>query len=154
MAACSFLSYCSRLSYNLRYRSSGVIPFFFAVRFQFVFANVYPLSLTHNNTEQGAVTIEYVYGGNKTSFQVDVISNEWEKISAFAQDNLGRGATIIHAKGGFKNEDRVILRIVFPKYQYRKLKDYISSVDKKAFVTFTQTNAVYGEGFKKHNIKK
>ena len=95
-----------------------------------------------------AVTIEYVYGGNKTSFQVDVISNEWEKISAFAQDNLGRGATIIHAKGGFKNEDRVILRIVFPKYQYRKLKDYISSVDKKAFVTFTQTNAVYGEGFK------
>ena len=101
-----------------------------------------------------AVTIEYVYGGNKTSFQVDVISNEWEKISAFAQDNLGRGATIIHAKGGFKNEDRVILRIVFPKYQYRKLKDYISSVDKKAFVTFTQTNAVYGEGFKVNEYKK
>ena len=94
-----------------------------------------------------AVTIEFVYGGNRTSFQVDVISDQWEKISAFAQDKLGRGATIIRAEGGFKGENRVILRIVFPKYQYRKLRDYISSVDKKAFVTFTQTNAVYGEGF-------
>lgn len=94
-----------------------------------------------------AVTIEFVYGGNRTSFQVDVISDEWEKISEFAQDKLGRGATIIRAQGGFKGEDRVVLRIVFPKYQYRKLRDYISSVDKKAFVTFTQTNAVYGEGF-------
>ena len=94
-----------------------------------------------------AVTIEFVYGGNKTSFQVDVISDEWQKISEFAQDKLGRGATIIHARGGFKGDERVILRIVFPKYQYRKLRDYISTVDSKAFVTFTQTNAVYGEGF-------
>ena len=101
-----------------------------------------------------AVTIEFVHNGNKTSFQVDVISDEWEKISEFAQDKLGRGATIIHAQGGFKGEKRVILRIVFPKHQYRKLKDFISSVDKKAFVTFTQTNAVYGEGFKVNEYKK
>lgn len=101
-----------------------------------------------------AVTIEFVYNGNKTSFQVDVISDEWEKISAFAQDKLGRGATIIQARGGFKGEERVVLRIVFPKHQYRKLKDYISSVDKKAFITFTQTNAVYGEGFKVNEYKK
>lgn len=100
-----------------------------------------------------AVTIEFVYGGNKTSFQVDVISDEWEKISAFAQDKLGRGATIIRAQGGFKGEERVVLRIVFPKYQYRKLRDYIALVDSKAFVTFTQTNAVYGEGFTKNEHK-
>ena len=29
-----------------------------------------------------------------------------------------RGATIIHAKGGYQQEDRIILRIVFDKKQY------------------------------------
>ena len=95
-----------------------------------------------------AVTIEVVYAGNKTSFQVDVISDEWEKISEFAQEKLGRGATVIRAHGGYQGDERVILRIVFPKHQYRKLREFIATVDNKAFITFTQTNAVYGEGFK------
>ena len=30
------------------------------------------------------------------------------------------------------------------------LRKYIADTDPKAFVTFTQTKAVYGEGFKKH----
>ena len=101
-----------------------------------------------------AMVIEFVYVGNQTSFQVDIISDKWQEISAFAQDVLLRGATIIRAEGGYKGEERVILRIVFDKKQYHKLRTYIASVDPHAFVTFTQTNAVYGEGFKSStNIK-
>ena len=37
----------------------------------------------------------------------------------------------------------------------QKIREYIASVDPKAFVTFTQTNAVFGEGFKNNRkIKK
>ena len=95
-----------------------------------------------------SLVIEFVYGGSTSSYQVDVISSQWEEISQFAQDKLGRGTTVIHANGGFQGEERVILRIVFPKYQYSQLKNHISIVDPKAFITFTKTNAVYGEGFK------
>jgi uncharacterized membrane-anchored protein YitT (DUF2179 family) len=94
-----------------------------------------------------AALIEVVYIRNQTSYQADIISNEWEKISQFVQEELERGATIIRAEGGYKGEERPILRVVFPKTQYEKLRDYIASVDPSAFVTFTQTNAVYGEGF-------
>lgn len=99
-----------------------------------------------------ALVIEAVYVKSQTAYQVDIISNEWEKISWFAQDQLGRGATIIHAQGGYKGEERIILRIVFDKPQYDQLRNFIAKVDPKAFVTFTQTNAVYGEGFDNHKV--
>lgn len=99
-----------------------------------------------------AALIEVVYIRNQTAYQVDIISNEWKKISDYAQNELERGATIIRAEGGYKGEERVILRIVFDKMQYEKIRNYIASVDPSAFVTFTQTNAVFGEGFK-HNKK-
>lgn len=100
-----------------------------------------------------AILIEGVYIRNQTSYQVDIISDRWKEISEYAQNELERGATIIRAEGGYKGEERVILRVVFDKRQYEKIRAYIASVDPKAFITFTQTNAVYGEGFK-HNKQK
>ena len=97
-----------------------------------------------------AALIEIVYIRNQTAYQVDIISSKWEEISRYAQDELERGATIIRAEGGYKGEERVILRVVFDKTQYEKIRAYIAQVDPNAFVTFTQTNAVFGEGFKKH----
>ena len=95
-----------------------------------------------------ALLIEFLYVGSQTSYQVDIISDKWEEISNFAQNELLRGATIIRVEGGYQGDPRVILRIVFDKRQYRKIRNFIAQVDPKAFVTFTQTNAVYGEGFK------
>lgn len=97
-----------------------------------------------------ALIIEVIFIGSQTSYQVDIISEKWEEISQFAQDEMGRGATIIPAKGGYRGENRPILRIVFDKRQYNKIRTFISKVDPKAFVTFTRTNAVFGEGFKSH----
>lgn len=103
-----------------------------------------------------AVLIEIVYIRNQTAYQVDIISDKWEEISRYAQDELERGATIIRAQGGYKGDERVILRVVFDKRQYEKIRAYIAKVDPTAFITFTQTNAVFGEGFKKNkkSVKK
>ena len=102
-----------------------------------------------------AVLIEIVYIKGQTAYQVDIISEKWEEISRYAQDELERGATIIRAEGGFKGDERVILRVVFDQRQYEKIREYIATVDPKAFVTFTQTNAVFGEGFKNNRkVKK
>ena len=97
-----------------------------------------------------AILIEVIFISSQTSYQVDIISDKWEEISKYAQDVLGHGATIIHAQGGYKGDKRIILRIVFKKREYSKIRSYIAQVDPKAFVTYTQTNAVFGEGFKSH----
>lgn len=97
-----------------------------------------------------ALMIEFIYNANISSYQADIISDKWEEISRFAQDDLGRGATIIRGEGGYKGEERIILRVVFEKRQFDKLRNFIAATDPKAFVTYTQTKAVYGEGFKEH----
>ena len=97
--------------------------------------------------------IEFIYIGSQTSYQVDIISDKWEEISHYVQTEIGRGTTTIPAKGGFHGDDRIILRIVFNKNEYNKIRTYIASVDPKAFVTYTRTNAVFGEGFKAHKTE-
>lgn len=101
-----------------------------------------------------ALMIEYFFVNQQTSYQADIISEKWEEISSYVQDVLGRGATIIDAVGGYKGEQRNVLRVVFPKSQYRAIREIIGKIDPKAFVTFTQTNGVYGEGFKKNHSPK
>ena len=99
-----------------------------------------------------AVAIEFIYNRPQSSYQVDIISDKWEEISNFAQQELERGTTIIKAQGGFHGDERIILRIVFDKRQYGKIRAYIAKTDPKAFVTYTRTNAVFGEGFKSHVV--
>ena len=97
-----------------------------------------------------ALVVELLYVSTQRSYQADIISDKWEDISKFAQDVLKRGATVIEAKGGYKGDDRVVLRVVFDATQYPQLRSYISKVDPKAFVTVSRTNATYGEGFISH----
>ena len=99
-----------------------------------------------------SVCIEFIYIGSQSSYQVDIISSKWEEVSRFVQDELERGTTLIPAKGGFSGEDKVILRIVFSKREYNKIRAFIAKIDPKAFVTYTRTNAVFGEGFKSHKV--
>ena len=95
-----------------------------------------------------ALMIDIIYIAFLTVYQVDVISSEWEKISKYAQDKIGRGATIIVAKGGYQGDERIMVRIVLSKIQYEELRAFISKVDPSAFITITTTKAVFGEGFK------
>ena len=102
-----------------------------------------------------AVVIEVIYIGSQSNFQADIISDKWEEISRYVQDELERGATVIRAEGGYHGDDRVILRAVIDKRQYEKLKKFIAETDPKAFVTYTQTHATFGEGFKSYyNVYK
>ena len=99
-----------------------------------------------------ALMIEYFYNASQSSYQADIISSNWEEISAEVQNILGRGATIINAEGGYKGDKRVILRVVFDKTQYKAIREIIAKIDPKAFMTFTQTYGVYGEGFKANEV--
>lgn len=101
-----------------------------------------------------ALMIEYFFVNQTASVQADVISDKWEEISRFAQDEMMRGATIIKAQGGYKGEERIILRVVFDRRQFDTFKKFVARTDPKAFITYTQTNAVYGEGFYTIDNKK
>lgn len=95
-----------------------------------------------------AVMIDIAYGTFATVYQCDIISKEWETLSAYAQDELLRGVTIIPVKGGYKHTDKMMIRVVLSKTQYDIFKSRIAEVDPTAFITVTETKIVFGEGFK------
>lgn len=94
--------------------------------------------------------IDIVYVRFNTNYQIDIISKEWEKISRYIQDILEKGATIVPIKGGYKLEDKIMLRTVLNNTQYHSLKAYIAEIDTSAFITVVQSRVVFGEGFKKN----
>lgn len=101
-----------------------------------------------------ATTIDVIYNGSQSCFIAEIISDKWEAINKYCHEKLERGTTIIYVKGGYKGQDRVVLKVVFDKTQYFKIRNYIKNTDPKAFVTYTQTNAVFGEGFSRDKTKE
>lgn len=98
-----------------------------------------------------ALLIEVIYIKHNSAYMMEVISDKWEEISRYVQDEMGRGATVIPIKGGYQLEERIMLRVVFDRDEYQIIKFKVAEIDPKAFVTYTQTEAAYGEGFKDMN---
>jgi len=92
--------------------------------------------------------IDSVIEGLNISRQIFVISSKNDLISKFIIEELERGCTILHGKGGYSKEDTYILYTVLGRKEFIRLKGYIKEVDAKAFISITHAHEVLGEGFK------
>ena len=80
--------------------------------------------------------------------EVTVISTKSDEIGKFIMDELERGCTFLKGVGGFSGKDTYILYAVLGRNEFIKLKQYISKIDPKAFITVGEVHEVMGEGFK------
>lgn len=94
------------------------------------------------------IVIDRVIEGLNVSKQIMVISSENELIGKFIIEELDRGCTILHGRGGFSKKDTYILYTVLGRKEFIRLKSYIKDVDPKAFISISNTHEVLGEGFK------
>lgn len=76
-----------------------------------------------------------------------IISDKYEEILAQISAQVDRGATIIHAEGGYRRDQRPILMVVILKKQFPMVNRIITSIDPGAFVIIHDVNEVQGEGF-------
>ncbi len=82
-----------------------------------------------------------------------IISDKTEEIREKIITDLGRGGTLIDAKGMFQKKDKTIIFTVVNRREVAILQEFIHSVDNKAFVTVINANEILGEGFKSLNEK-
>lgn len=73
-----------------------------------------------------------------------IVTKKSKEINQYITLNLGRGATIINAKGGYKGENKKILMCAIPTRQYYQAKEIIQSIDENAFILITDTYEAYG----------
>ncbi|MBK1810578.1 YitT family protein [Clostridium sp. YIM B02505] len=79
--------------------------------------------------------------------QVAIISSQGEEIKRYIMDILERSATIYYAKGAYNNNESEVITTVLSRKQFVQLKEYISSIDDRAFITINEVHEVVGEGF-------
>lgn len=77
-----------------------------------------------------------------------IISNFPEEISNAILEKMGRGVTILNAKGGYTKENKDALLVVVGKREVSTLRKIVKTVDANAFVIITDVHEALGEGFK------
>jgi len=86
--------------------------------------------------------------GLDTGKHVQIITECPEKIAKEIHDTLGRGATIIAAKGSYTSQEKFVLLAAVRNNQFYTLKQIVKECDNKAFIIVSDASEVLGEGFK------
>lgn len=77
-----------------------------------------------------------------------IITDKDKEICEFITKDLHRGATVSMCTGAFTHDDKRIIITVLNRPQAVALKQYIKTVDPKAFTVITNSSDILGRGFR------
>lgn len=95
-----------------------------------------------------SLVLDNVVKGLNQSKSIFIITQKEELVSELIMTKLNRGVTYLYGEGAFTKEQRKILYCIVPLNQLPELKSIVTSADKKAFITISDTSEVQGKGFK------
>ena len=96
--------------------------------------------------------IDIVIEGLDEGKAVMIVSKKGTEIAEMIMNRLGRGATIIDAKGGYQGAANAVIYSVVTRLEVAKLKRIIQELDENAFVTISDVNDIMGGKHKKRAI--
>lgn len=99
-----------------------------------------------------ALVLDRVTLGAKSTAQVLVFSERYDTIADRIIHDLDRGVTVLKAQGWYTKSDKNVLLILVRKKQLMEVTKLIKDTDTKAFVSVSQANSVYGEGFEEIKV--
>ena len=94
-----------------------------------------------------SLVIDKFLQGFDSKYAITIISSKNEDINDFVLKELNRGTTVYEATGGFSKSPKTVITTILDKRSYVKLKDYVKTVDSRAFVYVSNANEVEGGGF-------
>lgn len=94
-------------------------------------------------------TIDLVLDGAKQSYQIMIFSQKADEISDAIVKEIGRGVTIVDAKGGYTHKDQKVLIVIAHKTDKQNIMHVVGSLDPDAFFSVAKAQGVYGRNFEK-----
>ena len=94
-----------------------------------------------------SMVIDLVVGGKRSSYQLLVFSDHYDKIADHIIYKMDRGVTLLKAQGWYTKSDKNVLLILINQAQMAELSKVIKDIDPRAFMSISPTRNVYGEGF-------
>lgn len=92
--------------------------------------------------------IDVVFEGIYYTKVVNIISDNPDGIVKFIIEDLERGATLTKSKGAHTNKDNTTITCILTRPQLTKLKRELKNIDREALMYISNTNEVFGKGFK------
>lgn len=93
------------------------------------------------------LVIDNLIAGFNKKINLIIISNRSDDINRFILEELNRGTTLYNTVGGFSKEEKTLVNTIVNRKQYIRIKNYVKSVDTKAFISVGFVHEVLGEGF-------
>ena len=94
--------------------------------------------------------VEITQVSGQKCYIAEIISDQYEAINQAILEKLDRGTTLFFAKGGYTQQDKVVIKVVIPKKQYHDLMQIVINADKNAFMSLQTTSDIFGFGFKRY----
>ncbi len=95
-----------------------------------------------------SVVIERTIIGTDTNKAMLIVSSKSEEICAALMTELHRGVTRLHAKGGYRDEERDVVYTVLTTRQLAHARKLVEDIDPTCFTTVLNATEVIGEGFR------
>jgi uncharacterized membrane-anchored protein YitT (DUF2179 family) len=77
-----------------------------------------------------------------------IISQKYDEISKEIMNKLSRGATALHGKGLYSNQEREVLYTVITRKEIGLLTEIVEKIDPHAFIIINNVHEVLGQGFR------
>ena len=97
----------------------------------------------------GLKAVDLINSGLDKTFMALIISEKHEEIANEIMAKLGRSMTYIKAEGYYKSEDTKMIYLVVNRFEVNQVREIITSIDDKAFVTFSEVSELLGRKLKK-----
>ena len=91
--------------------------------------------------------VDYVINGARQSVQFIIVSEKYEEIATRINHDLERGCTVLEGHGWYSKQKRPVLLVMAKKFARKEIFNLIHRVDPKAFVSMSNVEGVFGEGF-------
>ena len=98
--------------------------------------------------------VDLIINTNRQAVQFIIISRKWERIATAVNHHARRGVTVMDGMGWYTKSPIKILLIVCRKIESVTIFRIIKSIDDGAFITQTNVNGVYGQGFDELKFKQ
>ena len=115
--------------------------------------NMFPLLVGIITDVLCTLMIDKVFLGMNQYSLAFITSPKWKEINDFITLDLGRGTTLLSAKGGYTGQDLTVIEVCFDRQDYPLIKQSIYSIDPNAFVTVMSTSEILGYGFSRDTPK-
>ena len=93
------------------------------------------------------IVIDAVHMGGSTRRTAFILSKKNNEIKQIIIDKLGRGVTVVDAKGGFSGYKYDMLICTLSRNESYLMRDLIYEIDPVAFTFYVSAKEVYGDGF-------